>query len=66
MSNDSNRANALAALIILVCVGAALYFLPTIVLSIGQFSPGLAVFVGSLVVVAFFAIFWIRSRYQKR
>lgn len=57
---------AIAAAIILVVVGAALYFLPTIVLWIGGYSPVLAVAVGAIVIAAFFLIFWVRSRYQKR
>ena len=66
MSNDSNRASILAAFVILFGAGAIFYFLPTIVLSIGAFSPTLAVLIGALAILGFFAVFWIRSRYQKR
>ena len=68
MPGEGKRDNsaAIAAAIILVVVGAALYFLPKIVLWIGGYSPVLAVAVGVIVIAAFFLIFWVRSRYQKR
>ena len=68
MANEvkSDKSSAIAAAIILVVVGAALYFLPRIVLWIGGYSPALAVIVGAVIIAAFFLIFWVRSRYQKQ
>ena len=65
MSGD-NRSNAIAAAVILLVAGAIFYGMPKLVLWIGAYSPLLAVSVGALLVIGFFAVFWIRSRYQKR
>ena len=64
MSPES-RSQAIAAAIILLGAGLVLYFLPTIVLWIGNFSPTLAIFVGVCLIMAFFAVFWLRARYQR-
>lgn len=64
--NKSQRSSAIAAAIILLVTGAALYFMPDIVLWIAKFSPALAAIVGGALIGAFFLVFWIRSRYQKR
>lgn len=66
MSENSNRSSAIAAAIILAVAGIAFYIMPKIVLWIGNFSPVLAVIVGTLFVFGFFLVFWVRSRYQKR
>lgn len=66
MSENSNRSSAIAAAIILAIAAIMFLVLPKIVLWIGDFSPVLAVIVGSLFVLGFFLLFWIRSRYQKR
>lgn len=66
MSENNNRSSAIAAAIILAVAGIAFYIMPKIVLWIGNFSPVLAVIVGTLFVVGFFLVFWVRSRYQKR
>ena len=62
--NDSRR-NAIAAALILVITGAALYFMPKIVLGIGAYSPVLGFAAGSAIILAFFLIFWLRSKYKK-
>lgn len=66
MSVGSERKNAIAAAIILVVAGLLFYVMPKIMLWIGAFSPMLAGLFGGLAVLAFFGVFWIRSRYQKR
>jgi len=63
---NQNRQSAIAAAIFLLLAGLALYFMPNVVLWIGGFSPVLAVIVGVAVIGAFFGVFWVRSRYQKR
>lgn len=64
MSPES-RSQAIAAAIILFGAGLVIYFLPTIVLWIGQYSPVLAIFVGTCLILAFFLVFWLRARYQR-
>ncbi|MBX4957741.1 hypothetical protein HJB51_04065 [Rhizobium lentis] len=64
MSPES-RSQAIAAALILLGAGFVLYFLPTIVLWIGNFSPTLAIAVGVCLIMAFFAVFWLRARYQR-
>ncbi|MGF0539194.1 hypothetical protein ACQQ2Q_14455 [Agrobacterium sp. ES01] len=67
MSNaDQNRSSAIAAAIILLGAGVALYFLPQLVLWIAEFSPILATIVGGLVILSFFGVFWLRARYKRR
>lgn len=59
------KSQAIAAAVILVSIGLVIFFLPTIVMWIAQFSPVLAVVIGSLLLLGFFAIFWLRARYQR-
>jgi len=40
--------------------------MPDLVLWIGKYSPALAAVVGGAIIGAFFLVFWVRSRYQKR
>jgi len=60
------KSQAVAAAVILLVVGLVIYFLPSLVVWIGQFSPTLAVVVGAVLLLGFFAIFWLRARYQRR
>ncbi|MHB0951528.1 MAG: hypothetical protein ACYC10_06345 [Allorhizobium sp.] len=64
--NGNNRSSAIAAAIIILGVGIMLFVLPKIVLWIGDYSPVLATVLGSLVILSFFLIFWLRARYQRR
>jgi hypothetical protein len=59
------RNTAIAAALILVIGGAALYFMPSIVLSIGAYSPVLGFAAGIAIIMFFFLVFWLRSRYKK-
>ena len=65
MTSES-KSQAIAAALILLAVGLVIYFLPTIVLGIGQFSPVLGFVAGAALLLGFFAIFWLRARYQRR
>lgn len=60
------KSQAIAAALILVGAGVVLYFLPSLVLWIGNYSPVLAVIVGAVLILGFFWIFWLRARYQRR
>lgn len=66
MKDQSNRANIVAAFLIILGVGILFYFIPPIMIWIGGFSTILACLFGALAVLSFFAVFWIRARYQKR
>jgi protein-S-isoprenylcysteine O-methyltransferase Ste14 len=57
---------ALAAFFILLGTGVVFYFLPRVMIALGDVSPWLAGVVGTLLVLAFFLVFWLRARYQRR
>lgn len=56
---------AIAAAIILLVVGIGFFVLPRIMLWLGTYSPWLAAGFGTLFVLGFFLIFWLRARYQR-
>jgi type II secretory pathway component PulF len=60
------RKNAIAAAIILLGAGVALALMPKIVLGLGDVSPWLGFGAGVAIILSFFAIFWLRARWQKR
>jgi hypothetical protein len=64
-NGNQTRNNAIAAAVILLVVGAALYFMPKIVLALGEISPLLGAAAGAVIVLGFFLIFWLRSRLKK-
>ncbi len=59
------KSPALAALLILLGTGVAFYFLPRIMIALGDVSPWLAGIFGTLLVLGFFLLFWLRARYQR-
>ena len=67
MTEDKHetRNTAIAAALILVIGGGALYFMPQIVLGIGAYSPTLGFVAGLPIVLFFFLVFWLRSKYKK-
>lgn len=64
--NGTNRNAVIAAALILVGATVALMILPKLVLWLGNYSPMLAAGVGGLIILSFFAVFWLRARYQRR
>ena len=64
-NGNQTRNNAIAAAVILLAAGAALFFMPRIVLGLGEISPLLGAAAGALIVLAFFLVFWLRSRFKK-
>ena len=64
-NGNQTRNNAIAAAIILLAAGLALYFMPKIVLWLGGYSPVLGFAAGVVIVLGFFLVFWLRSRYKK-
>ncbi len=63
---DASTRNAVAAFLIIAGFGLAAYFMPSIMLAVGQFSPLAAAVLAVLFVLAFFGVFWLRARFQKR
>ncbi|WP_136661164.1 hypothetical protein [Nitratireductor sp. XY-223] len=66
MSGSNAKSSAIAAAIILVAVAAGFLAMPRIVLTLGDISPWLGYGVATLFILGFFAIFWLRARYQRR
>ncbi|MCA1969764.1 MAG: hypothetical protein LDL42_11560 [Rhizobium sp.] len=62
----SDRSSAYAALAIVLGFGLVLLGLPKLVRWIGDFSPVLAAVVGTVGIMSFFIVLWLRARHQKR
>ncbi len=61
-----NRKSAIAAAIILIGFGIVAFLMPRIVLAVGEYSTVAAAGLAVVFVLAFFMIFWLRARVQKR
>lgn len=57
--------SAIAAAIILVGFGVFAYFLPDMMIALGDISVVAAGIFAALFVMAFFLVFWLRARNQK-
>ncbi|MCL7998782.1 hypothetical protein [Brucella pseudogrignonensis] len=67
MAAEPKKSNpALAAAIILIGFGLLAYYLPTIMIALGERSHVAAAIFGILFVLSFFGIFWLRSRRQNK
>ncbi|MGB3877194.1 hypothetical protein [Shinella zoogloeoides] len=67
MSGEAKgKSAALAALLILLGTGVVFYFLPRMMVALGNVSPWLAGAFGALLVLGFFLVFWLRARYQRK
>lgn len=62
MFDRETRNNAVAALCIMLGFGIVAYFLPRIMIAVGNVSTVLAALVAIVFVLAFFLVFWLRSR----
>ena len=62
----SDRASVLAAVLIMGGCGLVFYLMPRVMLWLGESSPWLAAVIAVMAVLAFFLVFWLRARYQKR
>ena len=60
-----NRNSAIAAAILLAVFGLGAYFLPSIMIAVGNLSPVAAGALAVIFVVAFFLVFWLRGRSQR-
>ena len=64
---DRNNRNALiAAACFLLGFGLVAFYLPTIMIAVGNVSTVAAGAVAILFVAAFFLVFWLRGRSQRR
>ncbi len=63
---SENRKAAIAAALILIGFGVVAYLMPRIMLAIGEYSPWAAGTFAALFVLAFFGVFWLRARAQKK
>jgi Ca2+/Na+ antiporter len=67
MSGDNKgRSTAIAAILILLGTGVVFYFVPRIMIALGNLSPWLAGAFGAAMVLCFFLLFWLRARYQRK
>lgn len=64
--DTGNRNSLIAAAVIMLGFGLVAYFLPTIMLAVGGFSPVAAVVIAALFVSALFIVFWLRGRSQRK
>ncbi|WP_051558943.1 hypothetical protein [Allorhizobium undicola] len=60
-----DRRSAIAAATILLAFGLSVFLMPKLVLWIGNYSPTLAALAGAAVLLSFFAVLWVRARYQR-
>jgi sensor histidine kinase regulating citrate/malate metabolism len=63
--NKDSRSQVIGAALVMIGAIAVIYFLPSLVLWIGQYSAPLAFVVGALLLLTFFGVFWLRARYQR-
>jgi hypothetical protein len=60
--DQNSRNSAIAAACIMLGFGLFAYFLPTIMLAVGNYSTVVAGIIAVAFVAAFFLIFWLRGR----
>lgn len=65
MDRDTRNA-AIAALLIILLFGGFAYYLPTIMLAVGEVSTVLAAAIGVVFMLVLFLVFWLRGRSQRR
>ncbi|WP_378952503.1 hypothetical protein [Mesorhizobium sp. ANAO-SY3R2] len=64
---DTNTRNsAIGAASFLIIFGVVAYFLPKIMLAVGNYSTIAAGIFAVLFVLAFFGVFWLRGRSQRK
>ena len=67
MTGKSNSASAIAAIAILLGFGLLFFIMPTITLWLAEhYSVWVAAVFDVVAVLAFFLVFWLRARYQRR
>jgi hypothetical protein len=66
MSSGSGKSSAIAAGLIFFGFMLLFFVMPGIMTWLAEFSPWLAAAFGTLAVLSFFLIFWLRARHQRR
>ncbi len=61
-----NRSSAIAAAVLLAVFGLGAFYLPTIMIAVGNVSTIAAGIIAVLFVAAFFLVFWLRGRSQRK
>lgn len=61
-----DKSPVIPALLIILAVGFGFYLIPNAMIWLADFSPWLAAAFGTLAVLSFFLVFWLRARYQRR
>jgi drug/metabolite transporter (DMT)-like permease len=61
-----NRNSVVAAAILLAVFGVGAFYLPTVMIAVGNLSTVAAALIAILFVAAFFLVFWLRGRSQRR
>ncbi|HEY6630151.1 MAG TPA: hypothetical protein VIZ90_01740 [Rhizobiaceae bacterium] len=61
-----NRNAAIAAAILILVFGLGAFYLPTVMIAVGNVSTVAAGVIAVLFVAAFFLVFWLRGRSQRR
>lgn len=61
-----NRNAAIAAALLLAIFGFGAFYMPTLMLALGNISTVAAALIAILFVAAFFGVFWLRGRSQGR
>lgn len=65
-SSSSGKSAAIAAAIILGATGLVFYFMPAMMMALSEVSPWLSYVLAIAFVLAFFAVFWLRSKRQSK
>ncbi|WP_011582035.1 MULTISPECIES: hypothetical protein [Chelativorans] len=63
---NENRGSIIAAALILIGFGIVAFLMPRIMLWVANFSAAAAGVVAAVFVAAFFLVFWLRARSQRR
>ncbi|TYR30161.1 hypothetical protein FY036_19965 [Mesorhizobium microcysteis] len=61
----NTRNSAIAAAIILFGFGLVAFYMPTLMLAVGESSPVVGGIMAVLFVAAFFGVFWLRGRSRR-
>jgi drug/metabolite transporter (DMT)-like permease len=64
--NPESRNAAIAAFIIMLAFGLGAFYLPTIMLALGDVSTTVAGIFAVVFVAAFFGVFWLRGRFRDK
>ncbi|MBX8783452.1 hypothetical protein K1X45_06145 [Pseudochrobactrum sp. Wa41.01b-1] len=65
-NKKDTRNSAIAAALIMVVFGALFYSMPIIMLAVGPYSHVLAALIAVVFVMAFFVVFWLRAKSQRK